>query len=70
VTWEESDDVDYPFRATVGGEEWVIRINDFPEDPLYTLIIGGQAIVDLDDWPPSWRRPKGQEDQTGPMGAC
>ncbi len=37
-------------------EEWLIRINDFPQQPLYTLLINGVAQCDFDNWPACWQR--------------
>jgi hypothetical protein len=39
------------FVAAVDGERWTIRLNDFPEEPLYTLLIDGLVILHFDDWP-------------------
>jgi hypothetical protein len=33
-----------------------IRLNDFPAQPLYTLLIDGEAALDFDDWPVAWQR--------------
>lgn len=45
----------FPFAAEANGEWWVLRMNDFPEHPLFTLFIDGEAICDLDDPPETWR---------------
>jgi hypothetical protein len=52
VQWEATGDGEHPYRC--GG--WVVRVNDFPAEPLYTLVCDG-AAVDLEDWPRRWRRP-------------
>jgi len=47
-----------PFR----GNKLRIRANDYPAEPMYTLLVGdpGREVagVDLEDWPPSWTRPR------------
>jgi hypothetical protein len=47
-----------PFR----GRRLRIRANDYPAEPMYTLLVGDPgaevAAVDLEDWPPSWTRPR------------
>ena len=47
-----------PFR----GNKLRIRANDYPAEPMYTLLVGDVgreiAAVDLEDWPPSWTRPR------------
>lgn len=37
-------------------QEWLIRLNDFPRQPLYTLLIDGVEQVDFDAWPACWQR--------------
>jgi hypothetical protein len=36
--------------------QWELQVNDFPNEPLYTLLVGNTAIGDFDDWPPLWTR--------------
>ena len=42
------------FEALVGQEKWAIRMNDFPDEPMYTLIVNDRAVFDFDDWPAFW----------------
>jgi hypothetical protein len=35
-----------------------IRVNDFPAEPLYTLLVDGEEVEDLEDWPEAWTRPE------------
>lgn len=57
ITWEHTGDGEFPYRATVEGKALQIRVNDFPAEPLYTLIVDGEDIEDLDDWPSAWNKP-------------
>jgi hypothetical protein len=57
ITWEHTGDGEVPYRATVDGVELLVRVNDFPAEPLYTLLVNGQVQLDLEDWPPHWVRP-------------
>lgn len=47
-----------PFR----GQRLRVRANDYPAEPMYTLLVGepGEevAAVDLEHWPSSWIRPR------------
>jgi len=54
IIWEKNSDPEYPFVADFKGEKCVIRLNDFPAENLYTLIVDDKEIADFDDWPESW----------------
>ena len=56
VTWVRTGDAEYPWTADVDSARWRLRLNDFPEESLYTLIIGEATIGDFDDWPPAWEQ--------------
>lgn len=45
------------FEATVRGQTWQVRVNDFPDEPCYTFLIDGNEVMHFDDWPPFWQRP-------------
>jgi hypothetical protein len=49
------------YYAYVDGKKWRLRMNDFPEEPLFTLIVGEQTI-DFDDRPPTWTLPRLDEE--------
>ena len=57
LSWRATGKAEFPYAATVDGHDWTIRINDFPAEPLYSLLIAGAEAGDFDDWPPAWRRP-------------
>ena len=56
LTWRRTDDVDHPWATEVDGEQWRARLNDFPDDFMYTLVIDDVAIGSFNDWPESWSR--------------
>ncbi|MEP6574475.1 MAG: hypothetical protein ABJD11_17370 [Gemmatimonadota bacterium] len=56
TVWEESRDAERPFLSIVGSEFWVIKLNDYPREPLFSLIVNGTTIGDFDDWPEVWQR--------------
>lgn len=39
--------------ATHSGQELAVRINDFPDEPMFTLI-GPHGQMDFDNWPVAW----------------
>lgn len=41
------------WSATVDGEQCALQMNDFPEEPLYTVTVKGGS-VDVDDPPRNW----------------
>lgn len=45
------------WQAKHGGEICELRMNNFPEEQLYTLKWRGESI-DFDDLPPSWSVPR------------
>lgn len=57
IFWERTGDGEYPFRTAYAGAALRIRVNDFPAEPLYTVLVDGRAEFDLEDWPSAWTRP-------------
>lgn len=57
VTWRATSNAEVPYEAEVDGRRWMVRVNDFPAEPLYTLLVDGAAVQDLEDWPRAWQRP-------------
>ena len=57
LVWTHTGDGEVPYQAQVAGQDWALRVNDFPAEPLYTLFIAGVAVADLEDWPGAWVRP-------------
>ena len=57
IDWQKSADPLRPYVATFEGEKCVIRLNDFPDEHLYTLIVNEVEIADFSDWPEQWARP-------------
>jgi len=56
VDWERTGNLRQPFRAQVDGQTWIVQIAEFPEEPLYTLIIDGVAVGTFSGWPTAWTR--------------
>jgi hypothetical protein len=57
VVWEHTGNSEFPYTAEVDGHTLAIRVNDFPDEPLYTLVVENNAVEDLEEWPPLWVRP-------------
>jgi uncharacterized protein YjaG (DUF416 family) len=56
VAWFAIHDAEHPWTAELDGQQWQVRINDFPDDLMYTLIIDRRVVGDFHDWPQAWRR--------------
>ena len=42
----------------VNGDEWVVRVNDWPQEPtVYHLEVNGSDAFGFDGWPDTWSRP-------------
>lgn len=58
IDWIGMGAATYPYRAEVGGDEWLIRVNEWPEEPtVYTLFVNGREAFGFDGWPDGWSRP-------------
>ncbi|MFJ9523686.1 hypothetical protein ACIRPK_36365 [Kitasatospora sp. NPDC101801] len=56
AAWHDTGTSVFPYAVRVEGRWWVLRLNDFPEHPLYTLFIDAQVIGDMDDDPAAWQQ--------------
>jgi hypothetical protein len=57
VHWTTAADAEHPYEASADGHHWVLRLGDFPAEPLYTLVVDGDEIGSFDTWPSAWTRP-------------
>jgi len=59
LRWMRTGDAYFPAAAEVDGVWWVLRINSFPDHPLWTLFVDGvrSRDVDLGQEPPGWDIP-------------
>lgn len=58
LVWRRSSDPLHPYVAEFDGEQCVLRLNDFPDDHLYTLVVDQVEVTSFDDWPQRWERPE------------
>lgn len=56
ITWDSTNDPQYPYQSFYNGKELLIRLNDFPAEHLYTLIADRQEVTSFDDWAATWNR--------------
>lgn len=57
VVWRPGASAEYPYEGELDGERLVIRVNDFPNENLYTLIVNDVEVASFDDWPNQWTKP-------------
>jgi uncharacterized protein YjaG (DUF416 family) len=57
IAWQTTGDVDVPWVADVDGQRWTVRLGDYPEAPMYALVVDGVEQGTFHDWPTTWTRP-------------
>jgi hypothetical protein len=58
IEWEKHGSHERFFFHYQGDTLFLLRLNDFPDEPLYT-IINGLEILDFDDIPVLWQLERG-----------
>jgi hypothetical protein len=58
IAWQRDPDNPYLFHASALGLELRLRINDCPEEVMFTLMAGEGVIAEFDDQPPRWTLPR------------
>jgi uncharacterized protein YjaG (DUF416 family) len=56
IEWQPTADPLHPWSAVIDGVPCRIRINDYPDELLYTLLLGDTPAGDFHDWPERWKR--------------
>lgn len=64
LAWELSPDPLLPWLARVETQNWQVRLNDFPDDYMYTLLVDGEEQGSFHDWPETWKRTQVVEKET------
>ncbi len=54
LVFSATGDGEVPYVTEHEGRTLRVRVNDFPAEPLYTLLVDGIEIEDLEDWPGRW----------------
>jgi hypothetical protein len=62
VVWRNGPNAEYPFASNKDGADLLIRLNDFPAESLYTLLVNQHEVADFEDWPDNWKREKEASD--------
>ncbi|MGV2288357.1 hypothetical protein AAHK20_06545 [Trinickia sp. YCB016] len=59
IAWRAScfNELGIVYEASVEQSKGRIRVNDFPDEFLYTLLIDDVEIIHFNEWPESWSKP-------------
>lgn len=57
IKWDFTKNGIYPYFFKKNNMELKIRVNEFPAEPAYTLIVNNKEITDLETWPKNWEKP-------------
>ncbi len=56
LSWNKTENSEFPFQIDYNGHKFQLRINDFPDEHMYSLIVDSIFVCDFDDWPKNWKR--------------
>jgi hypothetical protein len=56
IKWSRTKDPTAMWRAQLGTQTWTVRVNDFPEEHLYTLFVDDKELGNFNEWPRQWSR--------------
>lgn len=56
IDWEKSKTEEYFFQTIFDGRKILLRLNDFPDEPICTIIINSQE-TDIEEFPEKWTLP-------------
>ncbi len=58
IDWKISQIQTLICTAKIDQSTWMIRLNDFPDEPMYSLLINKKPVIHFNDWPDFWNKPK------------
>jgi hypothetical protein len=56
VAWRSTGDVGVPWEAEGQGQRYQVRLNEYPDEWMYSLLVDGAVVGDFHDWPTAWSR--------------
>ncbi len=58
LQWHVTGNPLIPYRSEHENVQLKLRINNFPDEQMYSLMLeNGAVIANFDDWPVQWKRP-------------
>ena len=61
IKWNKGINAEFPYQTVCDERRLTVRVNDFPEEHFYTLIVNDEEVNDFDDWPDNWIRAEDSE---------
>jgi hypothetical protein len=56
IEWRTTSDCLFPWEIAGGRSRLRVRLNDYPDEVMYTLFRGDLPVGDFHDWPHTWDR--------------
>ncbi len=58
IKWDGGKNAEIPFQKSIGEYFCQVRVNNFPEESLYSLLVNGKVVSEMDYWPSKWKKPE------------
>ena len=55
IQWIADLDNQFLYQADFGGKRWSLRINDFPDEVPFSLMVDNGVVAEFDDRPAGWQ---------------
>lgn len=55
LSWEVTRNRVYPYKIKRAEGDLIIRLNDFPDEAMYTLLKNKHALCSFNTWPLIWK---------------
>ncbi len=55
IIWNEEKIDRFHFHANVDGKKLSLRLNDFPEEPMFTLFVDNFPVINFTERPENWK---------------
>ena len=58
IPWAPTNNPEFPFKSYIDNMKYTIRINDWPDNAMYTFLENDKELFSFDDWPNNWEMPQ------------
>jgi hypothetical protein len=56
LIWTKTGDNDFPWEIRTPRSHLQVRLNNYPDEWMYSLFVNGECVGDFHDWPECWNR--------------